>query len=67
MDGMGRQNLIARKSVLVQEQDGSPCSGEECRERCTGAPSADDDDVVMRLCGHDRARAVDRLALCVPC
>jgi hypothetical protein len=49
MDGMSRQNLIARKSVLVQEQDGSAGSGEERRECCTGASGADNDDVMTGL------------------
>ena len=57
MDRVSRQDLIARKPVLVQEQDGSPGSGEERRERCTGAPSANNDDVITGLCGHGHAPA----------
>jgi hypothetical protein len=45
MDGMRRENLIAWKPVPVQEQDGSSAPSEERRERCAGAPGADDDDI----------------------
>ena len=52
MDSVSRQDLVARKSVLVQEQDGSAGSGEERRERSTGASRADDNDVITGLCSH---------------
>jgi hypothetical protein len=64
MDGVSRQDLIARKLVLVQEYDRSTGSGEERRKRGTGASGADNDDVMMGLCSHGSGGMPDAQRCC---
>src|SRR5215204_7542579 len=60
MDRVSRQDLIARKPVFVQEHDGSAASREERGQRCTGAPGANNDDVIT---GRDSVAMVTLLRL----
>ena len=62
---MRGQDLIARKSVLVQEHDGRPGSGEERRERRTGAAGADNDNIMTGCSSHGRSTARHRIAFTV--
>ena len=52
MNRVCRQNLVARKSILVQEKDRRPGSGEKGRERCPGAAGTDNHDIMAGLSHH---------------